>query len=137
MYPKIPASNNALITCSPVSVPTSFLPKSTNSCFSSASTLTQSTFLRSPRTTSRTVPLTGEANLTSGYCLLTNRASPALTLSPSLTTTFGVTPSKSSGTSANLPFDFSWIFFSSALPSRVMSKPLRNLITFAIYIRNL
>jgi hypothetical protein len=63
-------------------------------------TLMQSTFLRSPLTTSRTTPLTGEANFTSGNCLFTNSASPALTWSPSRTVTLGTTPSKSSGTKA-------------------------------------
>ena len=135
MYPNSPASKRAFTTSSPLRRSTSFLPKSVASCFPSASTIMPNTLRRSPRTTALTVPLTGDANFTSGQFLLINKASPALTLSPSFTTTLGVTPTKSVGARQYLPFDFSCIFFFSAAPASFMSKPLRNLITLTIIIK--
>ena len=132
MKPNNPASSKAVLTASPSSIATSFTPKSVNCCSLSAFTFTQSTLRRLPRTTAETVPLTGEANLITGSFLLTNKASPALITSPSRTTTFGVMPTKSSGTSAYSSLGRSSVFTSLALPFRLMSKPLRNLITFTI-----
>ena len=102
------------------------------SCFSSAFTRMLSNLRRSPRSTMLTVPLTGLTNFTSGCSLSTNKASPAFTASPSLTTTLGFTPVKSSGTSAYSPGHFTVAVSFVALPLRLMSRPLRNLITFAI-----
>ena len=134
MYPKRPASSRASITCSPVIVLTSFWPKSANVCTSSAFTFTQSTFLRSPRTMEVTVPLTGDANFTSGWFLFTNSASPAFTWSPSLTTTFGVIPTKQPGTSPYSSAFFREVLRVGASPSRCRSKPLRNLMIFTIVV---
>jgi hypothetical protein len=91
-----------------------------------------SSLRRSPRSTKLTVPLTGLTNFTSGCNLSTNKASPAFTTSPSLQTTLGFTPVKSSGTSAYSPGQFTVAVSFVALPLRLTSRPLRNLITFAI-----
>ena len=133
MYPKRPASSSACLTASPSNASTFFLPKSVEVCTASAFTFTQSTFRRSPLSMAVTSPLTGEANFTSGQALFTNKASPALTWSPSRTTTLGVTPTKAAGTSAySLACTTGMATSLEALPVRLMSKPLRNLITFAI-----
>ena len=133
MYPKSPASSKACLIASPFISSTIFLPKSVEVCSASAFTLMQSTLRRSPLSMAVTTPLTGEANFTSGHALLTNKASPALTWSPSRTTTLGVTPTKASGTSAYSSVSDTCSATSlEALPFRLMSKPLRNLITFAI-----
>ena len=52
-----------------------------------------------PRSTLVTTPLTGETNFNSGWFLSINKGPPAITYSCSFTTTLGVTPVKSSGTS--------------------------------------
>ena len=89
---------------------------------------------RSPRSTRLTTPLTGDVNFTSGCNLSTNNASPTRTWSPSLTTTFGFMPVKSSGTSAYSPGHFTSAITSAGLPFRLTSRPLRNLITFVILL---
>jgi len=128
----IPPFKRDSFTCSALSEATFFFPKSSYSCWASGFTTMLSTLRFSPRFTAVTSPLTGETNLISGRFLSVISTEPALTLSPTLATTFGVMPLKLSGTIAYVALLPPFSNASEALPFRLMSKPFLILITFAM-----
>ncbi len=77
-----------------------------------------------------TSPLTGDVKSTRSSFLLKNNGVPAFTLSPAFTSNLGVTPSKSSGETAYSAACGAAAASAQGLPWRLMSRPLRNVMTF-------
>ena len=133
MNSDIPEAFSKSTTFSDVSFAMSNLLKSIALYSPSFSMRTDSSLRLSPRSTLKTLPLTVAVIICASLRLSTNMGVPILTLSPSLTTTRGTHPVKSSGhiaTSVILPSMLLTMF--SAVPSRFRSNPLRRLITFDI-----
>ena len=103
---------------------------SSYSCVASGVTVTLRILRFSPRLTAATVPLTGDVKRMRSLALLKNNGVPAFTLSPSLTSSLGVTPSKSRGERAYSEACGASASDSWGLPTRLMSKPLRSVMIF-------
>ena len=83
-----------------------------------------SIFLLAPRLIDLIVPETGDTILILGSFLLKKTGSPALTISPSLTESFGVNPKKSSGFSAYVEEEILLEIIFSADPFKFRLAPL-------------
>ena len=113
-----------------LSDPRSVFSNSSYSWEASGVTVTERTLRFSPRLTAATVPLTGDVKSTRSLYLLKNNGVPAFTRSPSLTSSLGVTPSKSRGERAYSEACGASASDSWGLPTRLMSKPLRSVMIF-------
>ena len=81
------------------------------------------------------VPETGDTILILGSFLLKKTGSPAFTISPSLTESFGINPKKSSGFSAYVEEEILLEIILSADPFKFSLAPLRVRIPFFIFIK--
>lgn len=90
----------------------------------------------SPRTICDIVPLVGEQNTISGFFLSAITGVPALTASPSLTSSLGFNNLKSVGFTARIFEEMVFVIWFKALPFNGMFKPLRNRIWFDIIMKN-
>ncbi|CCX54718.1 unknown [Bacteroides sp. CAG:1060] len=111
---------------------TSFAPKSTHFCSSSASMRTASNLRLSPLTNSLTVPLTGDARRMSGFFLSAMTGEPQSTVSPSLTRSLGRSPLMSVGQTATMPGAIALETRSSASPAIGMFRPFFKTMFFDI-----